>query len=71
MVAAHREMEALGIGIKAALNFSNPPPVDVGRISVLLVASYHAALAADTLRHVEMKPVLLTRLKSSLRNQRD
>jgi len=64
-------MEALGIRIKAPFNFADATPVDLGWISILLIASHNAAFAADALCHVKMKPVLLARLKRSLGNQRD
>ena len=70
VIAAHREMKALRIGIQAAFDFSDPPPVNVGGISVLLVAGHDAALAADALRHIEMKAVLLAGLECPLGNQR-
>ena len=65
MIAAHREIVALRIRIVAAFDFAHAPPVDVGRISVLLVAGHHAAFAADALRHVEVKAVLFSRLQRS------
>src|SRR5437762_11449802 len=70
MVAAHREMESLCVGIKAALDFSDSPPINFSWISVLLIASHHAAFAADALRHIEVKAILLAQLQRPLRNQR-
>jgi hypothetical protein len=61
MVAAHRKIEALGEGIRATLDLSDSPPVDLERVTVLLGARDLAAAAADAFRHVEMKPVLLAR----------
>jgi len=58
VIAAHRQMPALGFGIPSAFDFADAPPVDVGGIAVLLVASHDAALASDTFGHVEMKAVL-------------
>jgi hypothetical protein len=60
---------ALCPGIVAALDFSHAPPVDRGRIAVLLVARNDAALAADALRHVEVKTVLLARSRLAARKQ--
>jgi hypothetical protein len=61
-------MKSLRVGIPAALNLSNPSPVDLCGIPVLLVASHHTAFAADALGHVEVKSVLLTFFESALRN---
>ena len=70
MIAAHREMKALRVGIEAAFNLSNPPPIDVSRVSVLLITGDDAALAADTLRHIEVEAILFAGLKRSTRDQR-
>ena len=70
MVAAHRKMEALGIGIKATLDFPHPPPVNIGGISVLLITSHDTALAANALRHVEVETILFAWLQRSAGNQR-
>jgi hypothetical protein len=69
MIAAHREMETLGVGIEAPLNLSHSPPVNISRISVLLIARDHAALTSYALRHIEVKTVLLARLECPLGNQ--
>jgi hypothetical protein len=61
-------VQALRVWIPAAFNFSHAPPVDIGWISVLLVASHHTTLAADALRHVEVEPVLFFRLEGALRD---
>jgi hypothetical protein len=61
-------MKSLRVRIPAALDLANPSPVDLRGIPVLLVASHHAALAADALRHIEMKAVLLTFLQGAPRN---
>ena len=58
MVAAHRKVEPLGVGIGTALNFTHPPPLNAGRVVILLVAGYLATVAADALRHVEVEAVL-------------
>jgi hypothetical protein len=62
MIAAHRQMQALRIRVPATFNFADAPPIDVRGISVLLVTSDDATLAADTLCHVEVKAVLLADL---------
>lgn len=46
--------------IEAAFDLAYATPVRLRRIAVLLVAGDHTALAADTFRHVEMEPVLLS-----------
>jgi hypothetical protein len=68
MVTAHRQIEAVRVWIPTALNLAHTAPVDVRRISVLLVAGHDAALATDALLHVEMKTVLLAGAGSPLRN---
>jgi hypothetical protein len=70
VIAAHRKVGALRVGIEAALDFSHSPPIDGCRISILFVASHHAALTADALRHVKMKSVLLPRLERAFGNSR-
>jgi hypothetical protein len=60
MIAAHGKIPATGVGIVAAFDFADPPPVEIARIPVLLVTRNDTALAADTFRHVEMETILLT-----------
>lgn len=62
MIATHRQMQPLRVRIPATFNFADASPIDVRGISVLLVASNDATLAADTLRHIKMKAVLLADL---------
>jgi hypothetical protein len=50
----------VGARAEAAFDLPNPSPVNLRGIPVLLIASHHAAFAADALGHVEMEPVLLT-----------
>ncbi len=59
MIAAHGKVIALGIRVMPAFHLTNAPPVDGGRIPVLLIARHYAALATDALGHVEVKAVLL------------
>ena len=66
MVAAHRQVMALHVGIVAALKLAHAPPVNRGRISILLVARHDAAFAADALRHVEVEAVLLAGTERAL-----
>ena len=70
MVAAHREMEPLRVGIEAALDFAHAPPVNACGIAVLLITGHDAAFAADTLRHIEVEAILFAGLKRSTRDQR-
>ncbi len=60
VIAAHREIVALRVRVVPAFDFADAPPVDARGIAVLLVARHHAALAADALRHIEVKAILLT-----------
>jgi hypothetical protein len=46
--------------VPAALDLPDAPPIDRGRVAVLLVARDDAAFAADAFAHVEMEAVLLT-----------
>ena len=66
MIAAHRQMKPLRVRVPAALNFANASPINVRGIPVLLVASDDATLAADALRHVKVKAVLLANFQSAL-----
>jgi len=50
----------LGERVGAAFDLAHSPPEDVGGIAVLFVAGDDAALAANALRHVEVKPVLFS-----------
>jgi hypothetical protein len=70
MVTAHREIEPVCVGVKAALDLAHAPPVNGRRISILLVAGNHTALATNALRHVEVKAILLACLKSIFRDSR-
>ena len=57
------------VGIDAAFDFSNPPPMQVRWITVLLIASDFAGAAADALCHVEMKTILFARKGQPVRNK--
>jgi hypothetical protein len=70
VIAAHRKVMPLGVGVVAAFHFADTPPVDGGGIAVLLVASDNTALAPDALFHVEVEPILLSVLEGALGNQR-
>jgi hypothetical protein len=52
-------MEPLSIGIPPTFDFTDATPIDMGGISILLVASDYTALATDALCHIEVKTVLL------------
>jgi hypothetical protein len=49
----------LCVGILAAFDLADAAPVDFERIAVLLGTGDFTTSATDTLRHVEVKPVLL------------
>jgi len=70
VIASHRQMQPLCVRIPAAFDFADPPPVNFGRIAVLLVASHNTTLAADAFGHIEMKAVLLAGQETALGNQR-
>jgi hypothetical protein len=61
----------MSIRIPAAFDLSDPPPVDFGWVSVLLVAGHHAALATDALRHVEVKAILFAWFRKALGDSGD
>ena len=69
MIAAHREIVALRIGIAAAFDLADAPPVNVRGIAVLLIARDLAGAASDALRHVEVKAILLALAKRPARDQ--
>ena len=71
MIATHRQMQTLRVRVPATFNFADASPIDVRGISVLFVASDDATLAADALRHIKVKTVLLADLQSALGNSRD
>lgn len=58
----------LCVRINSALNLAHTSPENIRRIPVLLIACNHAALASDALRHIEVKPVLLTRTRTPQRS---
>ena len=70
MIAAHREVITLRVWIVPAFHLTHAPPVDRRRVAVLFIARDHAALAADALRHVEVKAVLLAGFERTRGNQR-
>jgi hypothetical protein len=53
----------------SALDFADAPPVNRGGISISFVACDNTALAADALRHVEVKTVLLACSERLLHNR--
>jgi hypothetical protein len=52
-------MKPLCEGIRSAFDLTDSAPVNIRRISVLLVAGDFAAVAPDALRHVEVESILL------------
>jgi hypothetical protein len=63
-------MKAPRIRVPASFDFTHTPPIDIRRISVLLIASHHAALAPDALSHVKVKRILLAGQQCTLRDSR-
>jgi len=59
VIASHREKRTRRHREPAAFDLLNPPPVDRGRVAVLLVTGDDTALAPDALAHVDVKAVLL------------
>jgi hypothetical protein len=70
MVAAHRKVVTARIRVNPAFDFADTPPVKVCGITVLLVTCHLAGAAADALRHIEVKAVLLSRRERAVRHQR-
>jgi len=70
VVAPHREVEPLRIGVLATFDFTDAPPVHFERVAVLRRAGDFAAPAADALRHVEVEPVLFVRSRRHRFEQR-
>jgi hypothetical protein len=58
VIAAHGEVEALGVGVGTAFDFADAAPAQVGRGIVLLVAGDLAGAATDAFGHVEVEAVL-------------
>jgi hypothetical protein len=61
-------MKTLCVGIPSPFDLANPPPIDLRRISILLIARHHTALAANTFGHVEVEAILLARQERALWN---
>ncbi len=70
VIAAHRKIRTLAIGVPAPFNLPDSSPINVRRIAILLVASHNTTLATDTFGHVEMEAVLLAGQGSTLRDTR-
>src|SRR6185437_12494400 len=68
-IAAHGKVVPAGVRVRAAFDLSNPPPANVCWVAILLVARDLAGAAANALVHVEVKAVLLARVKRSLGNK--
>ena len=51
------------------LEFAHTPPVQLGGIAVLLIASDNAALATDALRHIEVKAILFAGFERTRRDK--
>jgi hypothetical protein len=61
MIAAHGKIVAVRVRVRSTFDLSHAPPENVSWVPVLFIAGYNAAFAADALRHVEVKPILLSR----------
>ena len=59
MIAPHRKMKSLSVGVGATLQFADLSPLQVRRIVVLFVAGHLAAVAPDATGHIEVEAVLL------------
>jgi hypothetical protein len=59
VITAHGQVVALGVGINAALNLPDASPMNVRRVTVLLVAGDFTGAASNAFRHVEVETVLL------------
>jgi hypothetical protein len=70
VVTTHREIVPSGMRPFTSLNFTNAPPMNCGRIAVLLVTGDFTGTATDALCHVEVKAVLLTGAREAIRYQR-
>ena len=70
VVAAHGEVEAVGVGLGAAFDLADAAPAKIGWSVVLLVAGDLAGAAADALGHVEVEAVLFARFERTIGNER-
>ena len=70
VIAAHRQVPALGFGINSAFDLADTAPVELRRVAVLLIAGHDAAFAADALGHVEVEAVLLAGFGRAARHER-
>jgi hypothetical protein len=69
VVRAHREVEAVSIGVGATFGLADATPAEIGGVAVLFIAGDLAGAAADALGHVEVKAVLLARRKGAIGNE--
>jgi hypothetical protein len=68
VITSHGKVKTLCIRIPPTFEFAHASPVNVCGIGILFIAGDHAALAADTPRHVEMKAILFARVEGTLGN---
>jgi hypothetical protein len=70
VVAAHGEVEAVGVGPRAPFDLADAPPAKIGWSIVLLVAGDLAGAAADALGHVEVEAVLFAGFEGAIGDER-
>ncbi len=70
VVATHGEVEAIRVGVGAAFDLSDASPAKIRGCVVLLVAGDLAGAAADALRHVEVKAILLAGFERTVGDER-
>jgi hypothetical protein len=61
MIAAHGKIVAVRVRVCSTFDLTHAPPENVSWVPVLFVTGNNAAFAADTLRHIEVKPILFSR----------
>src|SRR6266852_4832536 len=70
VVAAHGEVEAVGVRPYAAFDFADTTPAKIGWSVVLLIAGDFAGAAANAFRHVEVETVLLAGFERAIGDER-
>jgi hypothetical protein len=63
VVTAHGVKKLKRVGKRPHLHLTHTPPLDIGRVAVLLVTGNLTAVTPDTRRRIEMKTVLLPGLE--------
>jgi hypothetical protein len=70
VVAAHGEIEAVGVGPRAPFDLADAAPAKIGWSIVLLVACDLARTAADAPGHVEVETILFARFERTIGDER-